>query len=46
MPPAKVPVDPNVDLTATPYDQVRLMTGEIFFKKLAMLLKDNPPYLI
>jgi hypothetical protein len=43
-PPDTVPVDPNVDTTATPYDQVRLMTGEIFFKRLAMLLKDNPPY--
>jgi hypothetical protein len=43
-PPAIVPVDPNVDLTATPYDQVRLMTGQAFFKKLAMLLKENPPY--
>ena len=36
-----MPVDPTVDKTATPYDQVRLMTGEMFFKKLAMLLKDN-----
>ena len=43
-PPAAVPVDPTVDLTATPYDQLRLMTGEMFFKKLAALLKDNPPY--
>ena len=43
-PPATVPVDPNVDLTATPYDQVRLMTGEMFFKKLALLMKDNPSY--
>jgi hypothetical protein len=43
-PPDSVPVDPDVDLTATPYDQVRLMTGEMFFKRLAMLLKDNPPY--
>ena len=43
-PPASVPVDPNVDLTATPFDQVRLMTGEMFFKRLAKLLKDNPPY--
>ena len=43
-PPAVVPVDANVDLTATPYDQVRLMTGEMFFKHLATLLKDNPPY--
>ena len=43
-PPSNVPVDPTVDRTATPYDQVRLMTGEMFFKKLAILLKDNPPY--
>ena len=43
-PPATMPVDPNVDLTATPYDQVRLMTGQMFFKKLAHLLKENPPY--
>jgi hypothetical protein len=43
-PPASVPVDPNVDLTATPYDQVRLMSGETFFTELAMMLKDNPPY--
>jgi hypothetical protein len=44
-PPSDLPVDPAVDKTATPYDQVRLMTGEMFFKKLAMLLKDNPPIL-
>lgn len=43
-PPATVPVDSNVDLTATPYDQLRLMTGEMFFKKLALLLKENPAY--
>lgn len=43
-PPNDVPVDPAVDLTATPYDQVRLMTGEMFFKRLAGLLTDNPPY--
>lgn len=43
-PPSNVPIDPAVDLTASPYDQVRLMTGEMFFKRLATLLKDNPPY--
>jgi len=43
-PPASVPVDPMVDLTATPFDQVRIMTGEMFFRRLAKLLKDNPPY--
>ena len=43
-PPVTVPVNPNVDLTATPFDQVRLMTGEMFFRRLATLLKDNSPY--
>ena len=43
-PPAYVPIDPSVDLSATPYDQMRLMTGEMFFKKLAIALKDSPPY--
>lgn len=43
-PPAPVPVDAAVDLSATPYDQVRLMTGEKFFERLAVLLKDNPAY--
>jgi hypothetical protein len=43
-PPDNVPINPNVDTTATPYDQVRLMTGEMFFKRLAQALKDNPPY--
>jgi hypothetical protein len=43
-PPRNVPVDPTADITATPYDQVRLMTGEMFFKRLAALLKENPPY--
>jgi len=43
-PPAEVPENPDVDLTATPFDQVRLMTGEMFFRRLATLLKDNPPY--
>ena len=44
MPPGDVPIDPYVDTSAAPYDQVRLMTGEMFFKRLAKLLKDNPPY--
>ena len=43
-PPGNVAVDPTADITATPYDQVRLMTGEMFFKRLAAALKDNPPY--
>jgi hypothetical protein len=43
-PPTKVAVDPNVDLTATPFDQVRLMTGAVFFNRLAKLLAEDPPY--
>jgi hypothetical protein len=43
-PPASVPVDPSVDLSVTPYDSVRLMTGETFFSRLAALLTHNPPY--
>ena len=42
-PPDNVPVDPNVDVTATPFDQVRLMPGWMFFQRLAAALKDNPP---
>ena len=44
VPPSNVAIDPTYDKTALPFDQVRLMTGEMFFKRLAMLLKDNPPY--
>jgi hypothetical protein len=43
-PPATVPVNPNADLTATPFDQVRLMSGEVFFNRLAKVLAENPPY--
>jgi len=43
-PPSTLPVDPNVDLTATPNDQLRLMTGEMFLKKLAQLLIEDPPH--
>jgi hypothetical protein len=42
-PPAEVPVDPTVDTTATPFDQVRLMDGPAFFQRLATALKANPP---
>jgi hypothetical protein len=42
-PPAQVPVDPAVDITATPFDQVRLMDGPAFFQHLSAVLKDNPP---
>jgi hypothetical protein len=42
-PPAEVPVDPAVDTTAAPFDQVRLMDGPTFFARLAATLQDNPP---
>lgn len=38
------PVDPDVDVTATPFDQVAAMDGVSFFKALAQAMKDNPPY--
>ena len=43
-PPADVPIDPTADTTATPYDQIRLMNGVTFFRRLAALMRDNPPY--
>jgi hypothetical protein len=43
-PPDNVPVDPTVDTTATPYDQVRIMDAGHFFQRLALSMKDNPPY--
>ena len=43
-PPDTVAVDPTVDVTATPFDQLRLMDGVTFFQRLASALKDNPPY--
>ena len=42
-PPDNVPIDNTVDTTYLPFDHVRLMDGEHFFKRLAMLMKDNPP---
>jgi hypothetical protein len=43
-PPASVLVDPAGDTKTTPFDQVQRMDAGTFFKRLAMLLKDNPPY--
>jgi len=43
-PPANVPVDPTVDTTSTPFDQVRLMDAGAFFNRLAHVLQDNPAY--
>ena len=43
-PPADVPVDPKVNVEVMPYDQVAQMDAGAFFNRLAMLMKDNPPY--
>jgi hypothetical protein len=43
-PPTNVPVDPSVILNVTPPNQVAAMDAGAFFKRLAMALKDNPPY--
>ena len=43
-PPASVPVDSRVDLKVTPPDQVARMDAGTFFNRLAMAMKDNPPY--
>ena len=43
-PPTDVPVDSAVDLKVTPPNQVTAMDAGTFFKRLALALKDNPPY--
>jgi hypothetical protein len=43
-PPGRVPVDPTVATKVTPLQQVQRMNERTFFKQLAMLMKDNPPY--
>jgi hypothetical protein len=42
-PPSGVPVDPTVDTTTTPLDQVKNMDACAFFSTLAALLQTNPP---
>lgn len=37
-------VDPNVDMKTPPRDQVNRMDGGIFYKQLARLMSDSPPY--
>ena len=39
-----MPVDSQVDLKVTPPDQVARMDAGTFFNRLAMAMKDNPPY--
>ena len=43
-PPTNVPVDSRIDLKTTPPDQVARMDAGTFFNRLAMVMKDNPPY--
>jgi hypothetical protein len=43
-PPTNVPVDSQVDVKTTPPDQVARMDAGTFFNRLAMAMKDNPPY--
>ena len=43
-PPTNVPVDSKVDVKTTPPDQVARMDAGTFFNRLAMAMKDNPPY--
>src|SRR5262245_60952819 len=43
-PPENVPVDPSMDTQTTPFDQMQRMDAGTFFKRLALLMHDNPPY--
>ncbi|WP_291687229.1 DUF1214 domain-containing protein, partial [Bradyrhizobium sp.] len=43
-PPTNVPVNSKVDVKITPPDQVAQMDAGTFFNRLAMAMKDNPPY--
>jgi hypothetical protein len=41
--PPKGAVDPTIDMKTPPVDQVNGMSAEAFFKRLAALMKSNPP---
>jgi hypothetical protein len=43
-PPDNVPVDSKVDVKTTPPNQVAAMDAGTFFKRLALAMRDNPPY--
>jgi hypothetical protein len=43
-PPKDIPVDTSVDTNTTPIEQLHQMDAGTFFKRLAILMKDNPPY--
>jgi hypothetical protein len=42
-PPANVPVEPGIDMSTPPADQVARMDAAAFFARLNALMKDNPP---
>jgi DNA sulfur modification protein DndE len=42
-PPEKGVVDPNIDMTTPPRDQIDKLDAAEFFKRLALLMKNNPP---
>jgi hypothetical protein len=44
MPPARVPVNPNVNTQVPLPNQVAAMDAGTFFNRLAMAMEDNPPY--
>jgi hypothetical protein len=43
-PPTNIPVDSSINLKVTPPNQVTAMDAGTFFRRLALAMKDNPPY--
>jgi hypothetical protein len=41
--PPQVPVDPSIDVRTPPVEQISKMPGPAFFRRLALLMKDNAP---
>lgn len=41
--PGTVTVDPSIDMSTPPREQVNAMSGPVFFTEFARLLNDNPP---
>jgi len=44
IPPSNLPIDPSIDMTTPPFQQVNMMNGVTFFQLLANALKTNPPH--
>jgi len=44
VPPDNVPVDPNVNTTASPLDQTLALDASSYFDMVCRLMVDNPPY--